>query len=266
LAEEAVSLLQPIMKVHLPEPYDSMSLKWREAGWRGQKHIDPTFQISFITQGNVVVTHNNMEYQLRKAHLCIMPPGQLHVFSTESGYEQLGINLCAPKDRRGIITLLETRIKTCKMLDRTDFLAVLPEIIERQKHLDILSQLKISSILDTLLLTSLEMLEGDSSFRTKMMSLLDLHLTDNLSLSEISRRLSFSQTHLERLTGKEFGCSVMELIRRMKINRACSLLINSDMSMEQVAEALGFFDQAHFTKFFKQRMNQSPLQYRKSKG
>jgi AraC-like DNA-binding protein len=34
--------------------------------------------------------------------------------------------------------------------------------------------------------------------------------------------------------------------------------------MKQIAEALGFFDQAHFSRFFKQKMNVTPAQFKKT--
>jgi AraC-like DNA-binding protein len=95
-------------------------------------------------------------------------------------------------------------------------------------------------------------------------SSMNLHLSDNLTIGELSNRLAVSPSTLERITRREFGCSVMELYHQLKINRACSLIMNSDMTMKQIADSLGFFDQAHFSRFFKQKMNITPLQFKKT--
>lgn len=254
-----------IHKYHqLPYPYVSISLKSRGPGWHVDAHEHPEFQIIFITQGTLILIHNTIDYPVRKGQLCLVPPGQTHSLRSETGYHQLGVDLAMDQDRSGLPSLLKTRIKTFAILDRSDLLGTLPELGEKLQQFSLLSQLKIASLLDMMLITSLEMMEGDNSFRTRMLALVELHLADNLSLADIAQRMSFSQTHLERLTRQEFGCSVMELFRKVKISKACSLLTISGMSMEQIAEALGFCDQAYFSRFFKQRMHVTPNQYKKA--
>jgi AraC-like DNA-binding protein len=66
------------------------------------------------------------------------------------------------------------------------------------------------------------------------------------------------------MTNKEFGCSVQELYHRLKLTKACSLLHNTNLSIQHISDSLGFYDQAHFSRFFKQRMKMAPLEYKKT--
>jgi len=46
-------------------------------------------------------------------------------------------------------------------------------------------------------------------------------------------------------------------------DKACTLLINEDKTINQIAGMLGFQNQSYFSKFFKKKMGVSPSEYRK---
>jgi AraC-like DNA-binding protein len=50
----------------------------------------------------------------------------------------------------------------------------------------------------------------------------------------------------------------------MKMQRACHLLDNSDMSIKAVAAALGYSDPLYFSRLFKKTLGLSPRAYRSS--
>jgi AraC family transcriptional regulator of arabinose operon len=60
----------------------------------------------------------------------------------------------------------------------------------------------------------------------------------------------------------------MQLYTSMKIQRACQLLQSRNQTIKSIAYALGFFDQYHFSKVFKQVMGVAPKSFRNkgSKG
>ena len=248
----------------LPEPYQHVNLLSRDKNFNLAEHDHTMFQIIWVTKGVLRVTHNGIEHHLKKGQMCIIPPGHLHALYSENGYQQVGIDLLPRHDGRGFVSLFEKRIKTFVVLDRSDQLSIVPELEQKGKQLTVLARLQLASMLDGLLLSCVEMLDSENSFRSQLLFLMNLHLSDNLTIGELSNRLAVSPSTLERITRREFGCSVMELYHQLKINRACSLIMNSDMTMKEIADSLGFFDQAHFSRFFKQKMNITPLQFKKT--
>jgi AraC-like DNA-binding protein len=236
----------------------------RKQNWTLKAHKHPFIQIIWVTQGTLNITHLNMEYQLRRGHLCIIPPGLVHSLRTENGYSQLGIDLSTEKDRRGIVSLIEAHVKDFTILEQTDGLSVVEELEQNSNRFTVFSQLKAANILDAFLLNCMETLDSAGSFRNKMLFFLNQHLTSNLTLEDISRQMAFSSSHLQKIVNKEFGCSVQELYHRLKLNKACSLLTNTELTMQQIADSLGFYDQAHFSRFFKQKMKIAPLEYKKT--
>jgi AraC family transcriptional regulator, arabinose operon regulatory protein len=55
----------------------------------------------------------------------------------------------------------------------------------------------------------------------------------------------------------------LNLYTSMKVQRACQLLQNRNQTIKSIAYALGFFDQYHFSKVFKQIMGTSPKAFSK---
>ena len=60
-----------------------------------------------------------------------------------------------------------------------------------------------------------------------------------------------------------FGMSPVEYRNRIRMTNAGSLLINSDLSVGEIAELVGFEDPFYFSRVFRRTFGLSPLQYRK---
>ena len=58
------------------------------------------------------------------------------------------------------------------------------------------------------------------------------------------------------------GCSPQEYLVRLRIDKAKSLLERTDLSINDVANAVGYTDQMAFSKIFKQNCGLSPRSYR----
>lgn len=83
-----------------------------------------------------------------------------------------------------------------------------------------------------------------------------ISVTDVLSHVPISRRV------LERRFQQYLQRSVYEEIQRVHIERACLLLIDTDIPIAEVGDASGFSGRARFHATFAKAMNHTPKQYR----
>lgn len=60
-----------------------------------------------------------------------------------------------------------------------------------------------------------------------------------------------------------FACTLGEYKRKLRIEKALSLLKSSSLSVTDIALACGFFDQSHFIRVFKEVTRLRPLQYKR---
>lgn len=68
---------------------------------------------------------------------------------------------------------------------------------------------------------------------------------------------SFS-TYLKLLTGKTFK----EYLTQVRISKSKKLLATTEMSVAEVARAVGFDNSGYFAKLFKERMGCTPLKFK----
>lgn len=83
-------------------------------------------------------------------------------------------------------------------------------------------------------------------------------------LSEIAWRFRISEEHLARLFKKETGMTVMDYLRKIRVDWALTLLLSSNQTVEILAQRLGFSSSNQFCRIFKHRTGQTPSDYRRS--
>jgi len=83
-----------------------------------------------------------------------------------------------------------------------------------------------------------------------------------ISLEEVAEHMYISPQNLckkfKRITGVQF----VDYVSNVKIKKAKSILMNSNVRVKDIAVQLGFNDYTYFCKVFKKSENMSPLQFR----
>jgi len=89
---------------------------------------------------------------------------------------------------------------------------------------------------------------------------LEDHFMENIGLKDLAMAINISPSHLSRLLMKETGISFGEILSRIRIARAKSLLLNG-VSVKVASFLVGFRDQSYFTKVFTKIEGISPSHY-----
>ncbi|RTY93835.1 helix-turn-helix domain-containing protein [Flavobacterium sp. GSP27] len=85
-------------------------------------------------------------------------------------------------------------------------------------------------------------------------------------LKKISSDLEINPSYLSREFSKYFGdLNFGDYVRKLRIEKAISLIQNSTYSLTEIAYMTGFSDQSHFTRIFKIHTGKNPSSYRKKK-
>jgi len=95
---------------------------------------------------------------------------------------------------------------------------------------------------------------------------LHVHCCQNISVDEISAAVNIHPSHLMREFRRRYHCTIGDYVRRLRVERACSLLSASTTSPSEIALDLGFADQSHFNRTFKAGTGMTPTEYRKLTG
>ena len=84
-------------------------------------------------------------------------------------------------------------------------------------------------------------------------------------LKKISGDLELNPSYLSREFSKYFeDLNFGDYVRKIRIDKAITLIQSSTYSLTEIAYFTGFSDQSHFTRIFKQHTGQNPSAYRKN--
>lgn len=106
--------------------------------------------------------------------------------------------------------------------------------------------------------------ENENPFLKNVKMLLESD--ENYSVKEIAKRCAICESGLRKLFKSTYGISPIEYKQKIKINKAKFLLEGSTLSIAEIAEQLGFYDAAYFTKAFKHHAGCTPTEYIKQKA
>ncbi len=94
--------------------------------------------------------------------------------------------------------------------------------------------------------------------------LLHDRFSEDLSLSEVAAAVGVHPVHLARVFRKEYGCTLGDYIRKLRVEFACRKLANSETPLAQIALLSGYSDQSHFSNAFRRQMGMTPGEFRRT--
>lgn len=93
---------------------------------------------------------------------------------------------------------------------------------------------------------------------------IEAHLPDDLSLETVAARVFISPKYLSRLFKEELGTTYTDYVTGQRMEQAKLLIENNTMTVEQVAETVGYGTTAYFIKRFKEMYGCTPGNYLRS--
>jgi YesN/AraC family two-component response regulator len=78
------------------------------------------------------------------------------------------------------------------------------------------------------------------------------HHHERISVADVAKAIGYNSQYLGRIYRQTYNTSLAGAIRRMRIDHAKWLLLETDSSIAQVAHFTGFEDVSYFQRVFKQ--------------
>lgn len=130
---------------------------------------------------------------------------------------------------------------------------IVSRLMEEFQKSDPVSRLAIDGLVIELLveLGRLRKHSPETGHLTRVIERLHAGLSAPPSLQELSDLAGMHPVSLSRAFHREFGCTISNYLRRLRMERATQLLARGEMSLAEIARELGFSDQAHFSRTFK---------------
>ncbi len=252
------------------EPSWSLSLDWSQRL--------TNYDLWFVWEGRGRMRTHEGAFVLRPGVALWMRPGGLYLAEQEKRH-RLGVSFIhfSLMNRRGNLRNYDAPVPPLvnDVVDMVYFDGVMRRIVEmaRARHPQ-------ARLIGEQLLTALLMdLDAQAAMPSKRVSMglaheqrrtihqlasrIDERPNEAYSVEQMASRCGYSSDHFSRVFKKVTGENPRDYIVRARINRARILLLDTDLSIGQIADALGFQDVYFFSKQFKAKAGVPPSVYRK---
>jgi AraC-like DNA-binding protein len=85
----------------------------------------------------------------------------------------------------------------------------------------------------------------------------------SVSMEGLANHVGLERKYLSRIFRMELGCSPRDYLLRLRMEKATSLLIQTDLGVTDIARSVGYDDPLLFSRMFRRVEGQSPTTFRK---
>ena len=91
------------------------------------------------------------------------------------------------------------------------------------------------------------------------------HFNEDIQLSKLAKKYNFELTHFSKSFKKKIGVNYVDYVLNLRVTAAKKYLTDTDMSVEEIAERIGYRDVNYFREIFKKNTGMTPSEYKKGK-
>jgi AraC family transcriptional regulator len=99
----------------------------------------------------------------------------------------------------------------------------------------------------------------------KVIDYIDLHITSRVLVADLCALVWRSEGHFSRSFKGTFGYSPHAFVVRRRVELAAQYMLDTSMSLSDIALGCGFVDQAHLSRHFRMLTGETPAAWRRAK-
>ena len=254
--------------------FQLLTVNYSELGgdWKRRPYSDPFDRLYLITDGKAYVEDNQRRYELLPGHLCLIPS---HLVFAHGCYRSVSIwfiHFTAIRDDGTDLFQALNKPLLCtpsRFKEIKDSYRLLKQIFPSHTLHDCF--MEHSCLFQMLAPCSTHAEEnweivkdaGKERFQPAL-RYLEEHLSEPCLVERMAQVMKVDVSSFSRSFKKTFGVTPIKYVRKRRIARAATLLHTSERKLSDIAAELGFCDEFHFSKVFKEVKGRPPSVYRYS--
>mgnify|MGYP000845938722 FL=1 len=108
--------------------------------------------------------------------------------------------------------------------------------------------------------------KSSNGLQNSILSYIYFHSAEHLTLEKVADVFYISESSLSKKLNDLTGTSFTKLLNNIRIEKASDYLIYTGLTLEEIAEILGFTDASHLSRHFVDKIGLTPHKYRKTYG
>lgn len=118
---------------------------------------------------------------------------------------------------------------------------------------------------ETELLEEAKIKAADDVFMRRIVAYVEQHISDpHANVDTMADAAATSRAGLNRKIKAILGITPMDFLREVRLQRACTMLRDKNVSINDIAMRCGFTDARYFSRIFKAKKGITPSEYRNS--
>ncbi len=239
-------------------------------------HLHRELELVYFVEGETIAIADSARSTLRAGDVFLSFPNQVHSYIKTTGVEKYVIFILkadmipefadlfasgvpespvisgAGNDPQ-IKLLFELLIEACKSSEENDAY----NAAQRRGYLLAL----FSALLPRMKISKLSL--GDSNTLRSIVAFCAQNYAENLSLTLLQERLHLNKYYISHLFNDKLKIRFNDYINALRINEACRFLANTESSITEISEQVGFNTLRTFNRAFMKHVGSSPSDYRK---
>lgn len=274
-----------------PKENIMLEKKVTKAGMVQNDHTHDFVELVYIMEGSSVQKIDGMEFKASKGDMLFINYNQVHYYIAETDLAYVDI-LLTPSFMSEELLNVENIFEIFSISLFKEFVNPTEENIQLV-HFEGADAIEVDTIIKDMvnefngkktgyisilsgymrvlfskLLRRLKGNDEESRYMTNItpdiMEYIDKHCYEKISLSQIAQKCFYTPSYFSHAFKKYCGQSLSEYVKKKRVKYAIELLDNTDLTVTQISEMVGYNDKTFFYKVFKEAIGKSPAEYRNS--
>lgn len=243
-------------------------------------HVHSYYELILATRDSVLVEPTqSLPLVLQTGQACLLPPGLYHrVRAVTDASQKLAIRFHYTQEGQGSLYFpLHSALQHCRqpvLMDQPQLHASLlalqrqfsSPLVTRTAFLHCLLQQVFLLLMEQLLedIGSEPVSDANSARRLQFEEYLSDHFCQSITEADLAVAMHLSKRQVSRILKQIYGKSFRRLLAEMRLQEACRLLGQTDLSIEEIAIRVGYCSVSGFYTAFQKEMGMTAGNYRKS--
>lgn len=253
--------------------YVGQDLSNANYSWKGLTRTDKggPFLFQYTLSGNAKIRIEQEEYLLQAGTAFFVPfHDDYHYYMPESSnhYECIYISLDGSEAAKCWAHLKEHIGQVLLLPNQSQPIQTLRAISDEAKKKNITDAYKASALAYQFIMDLYRFCGGHTlpdrwpSVIVQAVNLLEKQYHQNLRLDDISAQIGISKYHLIKLFRETTGKTPIQYLTKVRLDKAMELLRNTELSLEEIGQQIGFSNANYFTKVFRKSIGMPPGRFR----
>ena len=257
-------------------------------------HFHSYYELLICLEGEILLeTENGEKIKIKENSLCVLPPRFYHTtISSPPPAKKLGlrfnytkdVDFSASKSTYNLCNNLLCGYKKAVVLDNITKLCDIIKLTRKELLSNGLGKEEYASALLTQFFieffralgiesridkkeSTINTFENEQDFRRlKIDEFFADHYSEQITESELAKQMSMSSRQLNRILNNIYGVGFKKLLMDIRLERSARLLLESDLSVENIAYSVGYTSLSGFYTAFRNKFGLSTKQYRQVFG